>query len=142
MVLLLPLNKIEDEPWYFWSRNEDRLRWRLVAFHLVSEGQSDFDNKPSDSFKQYNDDGHLRKDPGMLQSTNFWFGEDAEIIFYRGISSFSGRTEGLKLLMPFRAANDLGDQPRELPDGDMPCKALVVDPVRAIVSVSNDSGIL
>ena len=74
----------------------------------------------------------------MLQSTNFWFGEDAEIIFCRGISSFSGCSKGLKLLMPFRATNDLTDQPWELPDRHVLCKTMVIDPVTAIVGVSND----
>ena len=44
--------------------------------------------------------------------------------------------------MPFRAANDLTDQSWELPDRHVLCKAMVIDPVRAILGVSNDSRIL
>ena len=74
----------------------------------------------------------------MLQSTNFWFGEDAEIIFCRGISSFSGRSEGFKFLMPFCTTNNFGDEAAKLMDRHMLGEAMVVDPVRAIPGIFNE----
>lgn len=137
-MVLLPLNEIEDKLWHLWSRNEDRLGWRFVVFDLLPKSQSDANDEPGDFLEQYDDDSHLGKNSGVFDASDLGFGEDAEIVFCRGIGSLRSGSEGLELLMPVSAANNLRDEPRELANRHVPGEAMVVDPVGTTFRIFDD----
>ncbi len=87
--MLLPLNEIEDEFWCLWPGDKEVKGRRLILLEVVSESQSDLDDETGDSLEQDNDDGHLRKDPGVFHTPDFGFSEDGEVVFCRGISPLS-----------------------------------------------------
>ena len=94
----LPLDQIDDKlrdvrTGEIWLR-------RGVVFEQFSHGNRDLDDETADALEQQDYDGHLCENPGVFQSPDLRFAEDAEIFLGEGVGSFGGGTEGLEFLMP------------------------------------------
>jgi hypothetical protein len=91
----------------------------FVVLYFLSEGHSDPNDEPSDPFEQDHDDRHLGKDTGPSQASNLGLRKDTEIILGSGVSSLRGRPEGLEFPIPVGTPDDLGNEPRKLPNRKM-----------------------
>ena len=140
--MLLPLNEIEDKPGDPWSRNEDTARRRFIALKIVPESQCDLNDETSNPLEQNDNNRDLGDDPGIMNSPDLWLAKNTEISLCRGIGPLGSRTNGFQLLMPVRSPDDLGDETRELLDGDMLREPMIVDPVRAICCIPHEYRIL
>ena len=77
---LLPLDQIEEEFWDIRSADKGSSRQLDVAEHF-SQGQGDLDDETGNTFEEEYGDGHLGQNAGIFQSPDFWFVEDAEVVF-------------------------------------------------------------
>ena len=140
--MLLPLNEIEDKPGDPWSRNENTTGRRFIALKIVPENQSDLHDETSNPLEQNDNNRNLGDDPGIMDSPDLWLAKNAEISLCRGIGPLGSRTNGFQLLIPIRPPDDLGNETRELLDGDMLRESVIVDPVRTICCIVDESRIL
>lgn len=67
---LLPLNEVPEEPGDLWPGDAEPSGRRSAGGLHDKEG---------DLFERNNDDGHLCENGGLLEASNFWFGEDTEV---------------------------------------------------------------
>lgn len=145
MILLtsgsLSLDQAKDKLWDVRT-GDIGFEWRGVAAEHFSHGERDFDDEPTDALEEQNYDGHMGEDPGVFQSPDLRFAEDAEVVLGGGVGSFGGRAEGLELMMPVGSAEHLNDQPGEVGDRHMTSKSVVVDPVPAVFGVLSDLRII
>ena len=84
----------------------------------------------------------MRQDGGVFQSSDFGFGQDAEILLGGGVGSFGGGAEGLDFLVAIGAPDNFVDQPGEILDGHVSGVAIVVDPVFAVQGIFDDIRII
>ena len=139
---LLPLNEIEDKLGDLWSLHEDTARWRFIALDVVPESQCDLDNEASNPLEQDDNNGNLGDDTGITDTPDFGLTKNTEIGLCGGIGSLGGRPDGFQLLIPVCAPDDLGKETREFLDGYMLGKPVIIDPVRAICCIPDESRIL
>ena len=71
MTSSLPLNEVKDELGDPRSLDDDKAARVFGSF--FPHGESNFDDKPSDSFKEDRDQGKLSEDTRSFASSDFWF---------------------------------------------------------------------
>ena len=71
MLPLLPLNEVKNEFRDLRSLDDDKAARVFGSF--FSHGESNFNDKPSDSFKEDRDQGKLSENPRSFPSPDFWF---------------------------------------------------------------------
>jgi hypothetical protein len=115
------------------------VREQGVFLTRLSDLQSDFHDKESDSFQQNDHNRQQGKDTGIFEASDFGFGKDVEPIFGGGVDPLGSWTKGFQSLVSGCAADDFIDQPRELVEGHMRAVAMIVDPVWTERSVGLDA---
>ena len=121
----LPLNEVKDE--FRDLRSLDGDKAARVFGSFFSHGESNFDDKPSDSFKEDRDQGKLSKDTGSFQSSDFWFVKDQQILFSGAIQPFGSRAKRSEFLVARGSPYDFSNQPGMLLDGHMLDESVVID---------------
>ena len=120
-----PLNEVKDEFGDLRPPDEDKAARVFDSF--FSHGESDLDDETSDPFKEDRDEGELAENGGSLQSSDFGFMEDLQILFGSAIQPFRSRSKGSEGLESWGAPDDFSNESGILFDRHMFDEAVVID---------------